>query len=434
LLIEKLYRKMESILDYSIFLQKLAGYNLFFFAVILRLMGLTHFALRIEFFIHRRNLSKFISKYVETNIKKMLQTKSKILFSYLDKYVNNVVIDKKVRNPRNLIGKRILVVKKSMETEKGVIIVDYSYVFPVLIKCFDIVEVFSKYIVVFEPSWSGYCCNEILLALRYANFIVIESGEPRDTAFLKAVCPEIYSAQIAANWWVDYREMKPDVKEEKIFDIIMVSAWARYKCHANIFKVIWQLKKLGKRYRLCLVGYPGDLTKEFLVKKANKYNILDQIEIFECVESKMVAKLLRQSRIQILWSRREGFNRAIIEGMLCGVPVIMREGFNYGHKYDYINNKTGVFANQVNLASQIGYVLNNYGNFNPREWVLNNMSCTLASNILNEVLKNKCTHNKENYTEHIVPKIAGLNSQEYYESKDEAIFKKDYEFLYRCIK
>lgn len=435
LLIEKTIYRAKEILPYdSAIFGKLIGFNLMAFAILLRGLKLTGPALKVEFLIHRRNFSKITSEYVEKKLSRMIESNSEILNSYVDRYLNTVSIDQGKNNPKRLIGKRILVVKRAKENEKGVIIIDYSYVFPIVMKTFELNKLFEKYIVVLEPSWSGYCCDEILSVIVKNKSIIIESGEPRDSAFLKAIYPSIKCIPIAANWWVDYREMKPDEKVDKIYDLIMVSAWAKYKRHSEIFDILMTSKKAGKKYRLCLVGYPGDLTKEILIKEAEEKKIIDQIKIYECVDSKTVASLLRQSKIQVLWSKREGFNRAIIEGMLAGVPVILREGFNYGYRYEYINKNTGVYASKTCLVEKIEYVLNNYSQFKPREWVLENMSCSLATNKLNEMIKNICLCNKQNFTEPIVAKIAGLDCQEYFNKDDKKRFKKDYEYLYQCIK
>ena len=71
-------------------------------------------------------------------------------------------------NPTRLIGSRILVVKAARPGERGVLVVDYSYVFPLLAGLFDLPAVADRYTIVLEPSWAGSCTPEILLYSRLA--------------------------------------------------------------------------------------------------------------------------------------------------------------------------------------------------------------------------------------------------------------------------
>ena len=54
--------------------------------------------------------------------------------------------------------------KSARPDEKGVIVTDYTSLFPVVAKFFDLNAISKKYHVVLEPGWSGYLDLSILWA------------------------------------------------------------------------------------------------------------------------------------------------------------------------------------------------------------------------------------------------------------------------------
>src|SRR5262249_55046224 len=60
-------------------------------------------------------------------------------------------------DPRRLIGSRLLVAKSSRPSERGVLYVDYSYVFASLAGLFDLPAIAARYHLVLEPSWADVC-------------------------------------------------------------------------------------------------------------------------------------------------------------------------------------------------------------------------------------------------------------------------------------
>src|SRR5262249_6505935 len=83
-------------------------------------------------------------------------------------------------DPRRLVGSRLLVAKPWRQGERGVLYVDYSYVFPSLAGLFDLRAIAERYHLVLEPSWSGVCTPEILLYTRVDRPVFVETIEPRD--------------------------------------------------------------------------------------------------------------------------------------------------------------------------------------------------------------------------------------------------------------
>src|SRR5262249_32084282 len=142
-----------------------------------------------------------------------------------------------------------------------------------------------------------------------------------------------------------------------------------------------------------------------------------------------VNRQLCRAKVNLLWSRKEGFNRAIIEGMCAGVPCIMREGFNFGHHYDYINAKTGCFSSERDLPDRILWMIRNAEQFAPRDWVLANMSCQRATAVLNEAIRERALAAGERWTRDLTLKVTFLNEMRYWDANDEERFAPDFDFL-----
>lgn len=377
--------------------------------------------------LHRANYTTYASKVAERRISNLLSAPtSKVVSSIFQDHIHGVSATNET--VRKLLGHRILVVKSPSAKEKGVIFLDYNYVFPLFLKFFDIGEVSRKYRLVLEPSWSGYCDLDILCMTTVPDKVIVQAGEPRDFQLLNKIHSNLLPINTAANWWVDYRIMRP-LEVEKVNDIIMVASWSNFKRHYRFFEAISKAKSLGKELRVALVGYGTELSKDAILKQAAHFNVETQITIFENLTPEEVNIQYNKSKVNILWSRKEGFNRAIIEGMFAGIPCIVREGFNYGYEQPYINSSTGMYATEADLPTKLIEVVSRFEDFAPRDWVLKNMSVPIATQLVNEQLKQIAKQAGEEWTVDIVPKTCHLNTMEYWIPENKTTFLNDYRFL-----
>lgn len=336
-------------------------------------------------------------------------------------------------DPKRLVGSRILVVKPFLGHERGAIVVDYSYVFPLLEGLFDLRRIAERYDIVLEPSWAGCCAPEILLFTRVAHPVFVETVEPRDQAFLAQLGTNVRSVPLAANWWVDHRLTPPPAAARDI-DVIMVASWSEIKRHWRVFRALAALRARGHRLRTALVGYELQHPRAYVESLAAHFGISDQIEIHERISQDEVAALLSRSKVHVLWSRRECANRAIIEAMMADVPVLVREGLTFGFRYPYINDRTGRFIKEHELEDAIIDVIQNRGRFAPRDWVIANMTCELATGILEDHLRREAEGAGQPWTQGLTVKTASLDVQRYWNPDDESRFKDDYAFLTSAIR
>jgi len=332
-------------------------------------------------------------------------------------------------DPKRLIGSRMLVVKAWRPGERGVLVVDYTYVFPLMAGLFDLAKVAERYLIVLEPSWSDSCTPEVLLFTRFEFPVLVQTVEPRDHELFEGLAGNCSFVRTQGNWWVDHRIMAPREGGVRDIDVIMVAGWASFKRHWRFFRVLADLKARGHRLKVALVGYRGDLSQADIEDEARHFGVRDQLELFERVPADQVSALLSRSKIHVLWSRREGANRAIIESMLAGVPVIVREGLSYGYRYPYINSQTGQFATEAGLGDAMLEMIADRDRYAPREWILANMSAEKATAILQDLVREQTYAKGETWTEGLVVKTSTLDTQRYWNPGDRARFAADYAFL-----
>ena len=337
------------------------------------------------------------------------------------------------RTRTTLLGARVLVVKAAKPAERGVIVVDYSYVFPLMLGLFDLARIAERYTIVLEPSWAGASNPDILLFTQIAAPVYVQTIEPRDRDFLNALGSNLRVVPLAANWWVDPR-MAPPPESAREIDVVMVAAWADIKRHWRVFKALAELKKRGHRLKVALVGYRYDRTRQDIEDLATHFGIRDQIETHERITQEEVSALLARSKAHVLWSRRECANRAIVEAMLADVPVIVREGLTFGYKYPYINDQTGRFVKEADLGNAILEMTAMRGRYHPRDWVLQHMTCERATSVLNAHLKADALAAGAPWTEDIVVKTSTLDTQRYFNPQDRERFEPDYRFLESCLR
>jgi glycosyltransferase involved in cell wall biosynthesis len=393
--------------------------------------------LKLLFSVHRSASSAWTSLAVERFLHKQLRPSAsalepplhRTLRQYVDTLAPSPATAVFLKSPEKLIGTRFLVLKSAGPAEKGVLVIDYNFAFPIFLRMFDHQAIMQQYHVVLEPSWSGYCDPDILCFLPRAQPVFVQAIEPRDERFLRQLNSNLVPVPLAANWWVDHRMMKPLGSVTKDVDVIMIASWARFKRHQRFFAALAKLKRRGHHLKSVLIGYPVDSSLNEIRRLAASYGVDDQLEFYEKLLPEEVNYHFNRSRVNVIWSRKEGFNRTIVEGMFADVPFLLRTGFNYGHHHDYVNCHTGYFADEKELPDRLLWMVANLHQFSPREWALANMSCQQATAVLERSIRAIATNAGETWTRGLAVKVCHLNTMRYWDESERAAFVRDYDFL-----
>lgn len=401
-------------------------------------MGLIHlgrvrFGFKILSALHRGAYSRRVTERAERFVRTSLQSRDPRFTAILNDFVERVSPSVGTANffddPLRMLGNAVLVLKSPTPGQKGVVIVWYNHVFPVFMRFYDVPRIAEQYHLVLEPSWSGCCDLHLLPYTQLPEPVFVEAIEPYDVRFLRGISSNLVPVNLSFNSWVDHSRMRPLPNVAKEFDVVMMAGWGSYKRHHRFFQTLNRLRCQGHRLRVLLLGYSVGWTKETILQHAEYYGVRDQIELREQVPYDQVNGHLNRARIHVMWSRREGVNRAIIEAMFAGLPCVLREGFNYGYRYPYVNEQTGSFASEQTLAKVLLETISKYDQYSPRAWVMENMTCSRATRRLEQAIAATTGQPDAEWNGRIAVKVNELSSMRYFDESIRRDFQPDYDFL-----
>jgi glycosyltransferase involved in cell wall biosynthesis len=272
--------------------------------------------------------------------------------------------------------------------ERGVLMVMYNEGMLAMAAVFDLGQLASRYMFVLEPSWWGYQDAVFFLYLGIDLQTLVQAQRRPDFEFIESVKTNLVPVRVGAGEWVDPATFHPrEQGREATYDVVMIAAWDPYKRHEVFFRAAANLKEeRGLALRIALIGYPIGWTRETIEGLLRRYGLEDSATIFEQIPHDEVARIVADSKMSLLLSRREGANRAIYESMFCGTPIIVYR-HNCGSNLDHVNQQTGLLADDDELASSIAYVLGHTEAFSPRSWALENVGYLNATAKVNEALR-----------------------------------------------
>ncbi|HVK99997.1 MAG TPA: glycosyltransferase [Dongiaceae bacterium] len=367
-------------------------------------------------FFKRTNIGQELVRNAITNIQPLPQTQK--FFSKPEEMLNGI----------------ISVLKSPNGQEKGALLLNYSYYFLLFMKHYDVNAIMERYNIILEPSWAGFCEMDILAYGQLSHPAYLMVYEDRDRRFIDSLNLSLITLPIGPSWFVNHNKfVAPDSNVKRDIDVIMVASWARFKRHRHFFKGLAELKSRGQKLNIVLVGYPVDLQQSEIRALAAQHGVEDMLTIYEWIQPSEVAALLQRSKINIIWSKFEGNNRAIIEGMFSGTPAILREGHNYGEHYDFINDATGCFANERNLADTILKMVQSPNQFSPRKYVMENRNCESATQIMNRIMRENELKAGRPWTTDLAVKVNELHGMHYLHEEDKNRFDEDYAALAEYI-
>jgi len=314
------------------------------------------------------------------------------------------VLSRAVNMP-HWFGSRLNILKEPRGTERGVLLVMFSEMLPLLCATMDMPRLLRDYTLVIEPSYPGLCDEDLLRFTQFEHEIFVCAKWPDDFRFCEQL-PNIVPIDIGPCDWADPRLPEPYLGSSKQFDIVMNANWAGLKRHHALFRM---LKRARRRYRVALIGGPLlGRTRHDLEALASYYGVLDQLTIFEHIPYLEVMKVTCQSRVAVLLSLKEGGNRGVSESMFCDVPVIMPAN-HVGGTVRNVVAETGLVVPERDLETAIERLLS--ASIHPREWALAHITCFESSRKLNAVLREHALQHNQPWTADIAPRASSPESR-----------------------
>jgi len=291
-------------------------------------------------------------------------------FALLDRNIIRRLVPGSFRHQGFYHG-RVFKIGEQSKGKKGVAIVKYSETFSKLFKDYDIPGMLNDYLLILEPSYSGYCNPEILQFMEYSEFpVIIQAAEEMDYNFIKRLGSNLMPINIGSSDWVDDR-IFTDLSLAKEYDCIMVAMWNDIKRHHVLMKAIRRIA--DPSFKACLIGGPWGRVLGDLEEQAEFFGVKENIEFYERLKPEQVSVLLNKSKVNLLLTLKEGANKAIFEGFFANVPGIVLKN-NFGVNKKYLNDFTGMLIEESKLADTLLWFRDGYKKFNPRKWALENIS------------------------------------------------------------
>ncbi len=314
-----------------------------------------------------------------------------------------------------------LIVLKQPDTntgELGVILLKYLYSFGEFPAIFDIVQVARHYQFVLEPSWTGYVEAPFFLYIGSDVDVVIQCTQSSDARFFEDLGVNFRTVGMGGGDWVDYDLFCPRPDGNRDFDVAMVASWVPWKRHEVLLHALAKLKP--RKMRVALIGAGTEEERRKLEQKMERLGVFDQCRIFERIRAAEVASILARSRMALLLSKLEGTNKGIHEALFCDTPIIVYRQ-HMGLDAGTVNEMTGVFANDDELPSAIVQMMDNYGDFKPREWALANTGFRRSTDTVNSQLCEMAARRNLPWTHDIAYKVNRPHAQYKYDGDQERL-------------
>jgi glycosyltransferase involved in cell wall biosynthesis len=325
----------------------------------------------------------------------------------------------------------LLVLKPYLSpSERGVIFVRHNDAIRKFAALYDLARLAERYRFVLEPSTWGYEDATFLMYIGLRTDVIVEAPFERDFAYLRRLGGNIRPVPIGAGDWVD-----PDLFDgaavTKRYDVIMVANWLALKRHDLLFRALAPIAhRIG---RVALVGSPsGERTSHHVREEARRAGVLDLLDVHESVPPEVVAGLLRESRVSVLLTRREGASRAIYESLFSDTPVIVSAD-NIGVNREHVNPRTGVFCSDDALTDTLVRVLDNPNTFSPRAWALQHTGYKQSTRRLESVVRDLATERGEQWTMGLFPKMNRPNAI-YADAQTRAVARAHFDALEKFLR
>ncbi len=256
--------------------------------------------------------------------------------------------------------------------QRGVLLIKFTETFRVFHHSMDIERLMKFFVVVLEPSWSGYCLPEILCWSRYQQKVIVQASESKDREFLQRLGSNLVPIDVGASDWVDYRVFFPRPLPKKYMAIYVANLSPIKRVHVFLRAISEIVRKTeGARFAVVLSSWGG--AKGEFERLLEYYDVGASLDVYSDRNQSELNELLNASSVALLLSLKEGSNKTLFEAMFAGVPVILLEE-NIGVNKSYINSATGKLIRETDLADAIADLAKRRSEFSPREWAMDHIA------------------------------------------------------------
>lgn len=290
----------------------------------------------------------------------------------------------------------ILELKPSINHEKGVVVYrEPLYLYARLISTCE--RELMKDIHILEPRWSYWIemfnsKYSLLPWLRDDYHIIFMVHTPQEKQYFDDN-QLYYIYPFGAGCWISKEVFKPINNSPKKFDLMMVAGANMPDKVKNWSLLLHMSKSLNLKVLLLrrmdeYVNYENEIKPFQLI---NQLKIDHLVTVINCELTREQMNLFyNQSRFTCVFSKKEGFNRSLVESLHANTPVLLLENSISVPAY-CINEETGFIICPEHVTTEKwNYFLNRTCNMSPRDWSLKNITAEVSTAKLNQYLEQYC--------------------------------------------
>lgn len=286
------------------------------------------------------------------------------------------------------ITRTIIVKAPGDDGEKGVLLTTFEYNWLRLLQSPPdaIAKLDEQFDIIFSTSSSPTSIAALGLALTSLDQdILVQPCNRGDVGEIEGLDPRVRCLPTLPCDWLEpsfYEQIPVDLRTR---DIVMVAGWGPVKRHWQFFRA---LSKLSPDLKVTLIGQAdGSYTAESIRELAKLFHAPQDLEIHQSLDIEEVGAIQFDSRVSLIFSRREGCCVAVAESLIAGTPVGLMADAYIGPK-EYINPDTGVLLDRRrDLSRQIAEFVDAADTYSPREWAEERLSCHTSAQKLESFLK-----------------------------------------------
>jgi len=300
------------------------------------------------------------------------------------------------------IGKSIILKKPQSVREKGVLFVAFETHWIRLFRHADLEALARDYDLVLSPTWSPpYDLAFFIASQMWPNDLFTILSNFGDVPTFRRISPRVRPIPLLASSWVNPELLLSNGEPEKLFDIVMLANFSKYKRHFALFQA---LSRIDRRVKALLLGVSWEgRSLQTLENEAELFGVRDRIVIKEALPDAEMFQALRSAKVSVIMSLQEGSCVAVTESLFAGVPVGLLDSARIGSRA-FINDQTGRLLRSAALAEDLADFVKHYGHYQPRRWALNNgISCHESAAYLNNYLKKTAFERGQSWTVDIAP-------------------------------
>ena len=303
--------------------------------------------------------------------------------------------------PRTDLPKAIILKAPVSAEEKGILHVAFEEQWLRLLRSGQATAIARHYDLLLGPSWSPPPDLALLLAAAaWPGRVFTLLSNYEDAEIMAALADRIVPVPLLASSWVNPALYEDCLPRAKVYDIVMLANFARFKRHWLFFHV---LRSLPRYFRVLLLGVPlGDRDERALRDEARAFGVEDRFDLVVRPTRAQIVEGLCRAKTSLIFSRVEGSCIGVAESLFADTPVGLFRDARIGSKA-FINEWTGRLLERRGLAGQIVRLVEESERYRARSWAMEHISCYRSTEVLNDALRVQARREGRPWTRDAVP-------------------------------